>query len=258
MEERDFFEEKSEQRTHLLTCPHCGKADDYPLGWLVRRRKSGLAGGALTAAALAVCSEVAWANLITQTQTFGPAPTTWMHTFSFAGFDTSLGTLTQVSDTVTEQLSGTVSFVNNGPVPAFVFGNLINTGSKSLPGLSISLVSISNTVFAGPLAMGESSGPLDLAGTNSSSVAITSGLSSYEGASATVMGNAMDTSMNTFASSTGTATATVNNMGEITDVLVYTFTPPFSAPEPSTLAVLSGGLVGVFLTYKRRRSRRIT
>src|SRR5271167_4995610 len=25
MEERDFFEEKTEQRKHTLTCPHCGK-----------------------------------------------------------------------------------------------------------------------------------------------------------------------------------------------------------------------------------------
>ena len=31
MEERDFFEEKSEQRKHTLTCPHCGKAEEYDL-----------------------------------------------------------------------------------------------------------------------------------------------------------------------------------------------------------------------------------
>lgn len=46
MEERDFFDEKPEQRTHLLTCPHCGKADDYQLGWLVRRKKAQLGRGA--------------------------------------------------------------------------------------------------------------------------------------------------------------------------------------------------------------------
>jgi hypothetical protein len=42
MEERDFFDEKAEQRNHLLTCPHCGKADEYPLGWLVRRKKNSI------------------------------------------------------------------------------------------------------------------------------------------------------------------------------------------------------------------------
>jgi hypothetical protein len=42
MDERDFFDEKAEQRNHMLTCPHCGKADEYQLGWLVRRKKAGL------------------------------------------------------------------------------------------------------------------------------------------------------------------------------------------------------------------------
>jgi hypothetical protein len=42
MEERDFFDERPEQRTHTLTCPHCGKADEYPVSWLVRRKKAGL------------------------------------------------------------------------------------------------------------------------------------------------------------------------------------------------------------------------
>jgi hypothetical protein len=42
MEERDFFDEKPETRTHTLTCPHCGKADEYQIGWLVRRKKAAL------------------------------------------------------------------------------------------------------------------------------------------------------------------------------------------------------------------------
>ncbi len=46
MEERDFFDERPEQRTHTLTCPHCGKADEYQLGWLVRRKKNQLGRGA--------------------------------------------------------------------------------------------------------------------------------------------------------------------------------------------------------------------
>lgn len=42
MEERDFFIEQNEQRTHMLSCPHCGKADEYQLSWLVRRKRDGL------------------------------------------------------------------------------------------------------------------------------------------------------------------------------------------------------------------------
>ena len=46
MEEREFFDEKPEKRTHPLTCPHCGKAENYELGWLVRRKKTSLPGRA--------------------------------------------------------------------------------------------------------------------------------------------------------------------------------------------------------------------
>jgi hypothetical protein len=42
MEERDFFDERQEQRNHTLTCPNCGKADEYQVGWLVRRKKAQL------------------------------------------------------------------------------------------------------------------------------------------------------------------------------------------------------------------------
>ena len=46
MEERDFFDERPEQRTHVMTCPHCGQQGDYELSWLVRRKKAQLPRGA--------------------------------------------------------------------------------------------------------------------------------------------------------------------------------------------------------------------
>ncbi|HUZ95973.1 MAG TPA: hypothetical protein VMU57_13780 [Edaphobacter sp.] len=46
MEERDFFDERPEQRTHMMTCPHCGQQEEYQLSWLVRRKKSQLPRGA--------------------------------------------------------------------------------------------------------------------------------------------------------------------------------------------------------------------
>lgn len=39
MDEREFFDEISQTRNHVLTCPHCQHTDDYALGWLVRRKK---------------------------------------------------------------------------------------------------------------------------------------------------------------------------------------------------------------------------
>ena len=40
MEERDFFEEKPENETHTISCPHCGKPGEYQIGWLVRRKQA--------------------------------------------------------------------------------------------------------------------------------------------------------------------------------------------------------------------------
>ena len=42
MEEREFFDEKAEQRTHTLVYPHCGQAQEYEISWLVRRKKAQL------------------------------------------------------------------------------------------------------------------------------------------------------------------------------------------------------------------------
>jgi hypothetical protein len=39
MEERDFFIETTEQRSHNLTCPKCGQAAEYKVTWIVRRKR---------------------------------------------------------------------------------------------------------------------------------------------------------------------------------------------------------------------------
>ncbi len=42
MEERDFFTETEEQHPAKLMCPSCRQAEEYPLRWIVRRKKSSL------------------------------------------------------------------------------------------------------------------------------------------------------------------------------------------------------------------------
>jgi hypothetical protein len=42
MEEREFFNETTESRTHTLTCPKCGQAGEYKVTWVVRRKKAQL------------------------------------------------------------------------------------------------------------------------------------------------------------------------------------------------------------------------
>lgn len=46
MEERDFFDERSEKKTATLNCPHCHQSADYELLWLVRTKKRQLPGRA--------------------------------------------------------------------------------------------------------------------------------------------------------------------------------------------------------------------
>jgi sarcosine oxidase delta subunit len=46
MEEREFFDERTEQKTHTLKCPHCGQAGEYELNWLVRRKRAQVPRGA--------------------------------------------------------------------------------------------------------------------------------------------------------------------------------------------------------------------
>jgi len=46
MEERDFFNETTEERTHTLTCPKCGQSGEYKVAWVVRRKRAQLPRGA--------------------------------------------------------------------------------------------------------------------------------------------------------------------------------------------------------------------
>ena len=46
MEERDFFDERTEPRTHMLVCGKCGVGAEYQLNWIVRRKKKQLSGRA--------------------------------------------------------------------------------------------------------------------------------------------------------------------------------------------------------------------
>jgi len=46
MDEREFFNETTEQRTHSLTCPKCGQAAEYKVTWMVRRKRAQVPRGA--------------------------------------------------------------------------------------------------------------------------------------------------------------------------------------------------------------------
>jgi hypothetical protein len=39
MDERDFYDERTELKTHTLTCPNCSQANEYQVNWLVRIKR---------------------------------------------------------------------------------------------------------------------------------------------------------------------------------------------------------------------------
>jgi hypothetical protein len=46
MDERQFFNEKTETQTQSLNCPSCKQVGEYPIRWLRRTRKPSLPPGA--------------------------------------------------------------------------------------------------------------------------------------------------------------------------------------------------------------------
>ena len=46
MDERGFYDERQEKRTHSLNCPHCHQAAEYEVTWVVRTKKRQLSGRA--------------------------------------------------------------------------------------------------------------------------------------------------------------------------------------------------------------------
>jgi sarcosine oxidase delta subunit len=39
MDEREFFDERTEKKTASLNCPHCQQSAEYEITWLVRTKK---------------------------------------------------------------------------------------------------------------------------------------------------------------------------------------------------------------------------
>jgi hypothetical protein len=46
MEEREFFDERTEQKKATLSCPHCQQPAEYDVTWIVRTKKRQLLGRA--------------------------------------------------------------------------------------------------------------------------------------------------------------------------------------------------------------------
>jgi len=171
-------------------------------------------------------------STITQTASFGPTATDWgtpdAVSLHFTGFNTSLGTLTAVSVSVTEKATGTVQNTNTGPNSTIVTSKIINSWDVFLPFILDGTYDINGTTRSNPasdsLAAG-ATGPMhSVTGSSSESVSSVAGypLNAYE---RPFVMTADDFGSVFVHGNNNLGTANYQDFGMITAMVTYTYTP---------------------------------
>jgi hypothetical protein len=219
----------------------------------------------LTTGALMACSGAAAGNTITQTFTFGPAAVSFNHTISFNPFNSALGTLTGVTSTITETLSGSfnVTYPSSG-TGTVIFGVMLgHQATFSTPDLTSTVFDESKSVVV-DLTPDESTGLVTLSATGSATntaqtgalpdfvVSVPIQFQAQIGDGEYILGLPGDT----VPASVGGDAAVVDD-GTVTEQLVYTYTPvtPTTVPEPGSLAIIGSAVSALgFLRWRKRKT----
>ena len=211
----------------------------------------------LTAAAVIACARAASATMITQTFSFGPKTVAWTMTHIFNGFNPALGTLTAVTETITESHGGSVTATNHSTsssnTGSFSFTNIATVTLPVTGNLASLFVPVLQVKSFNLPPSGTSTMPLSGSGsrTGTATSAFTN-LTPFEGPlKATI--NDVPHSFGSGASITYSRTPV---MGTVTDKLVFTYTPAVAVPEPGSLAsFFAGALASLAFLWRRKRAR---
>ena len=212
-----------------------------------------LIGKTVLAGALLLGSvQMASANVTTQQDAFGPSPTSWTANLNFRGFNPSLGTLTSVTVTVEEVLTGSATVTNNSANPASGSISITDTATVSLPGTLLPVITgdtaSTNTLTVNP---GSTVGPVAVANNATNFETIAANLSGFE---SPWVSTASDSS--TIAANFGTANVLVggSSLGKVIATVDYTYATAGSpVAEPVSMAMLASGLLSLGMVRRRRR-----
>ncbi len=211
-------------------------------------------------AALAVATISGGAFAQSQTINFGPYTNSLVHSFNYAKFDPSLGTLTEVTETLLVNGTLTARVIDgNGGGDHYSNFAIDSSATASITSTALTATSsVSSATFAGvtttvinpetPTVVSNSSTTHLFSGLSGfiGPGTVTDGLSVSLGSVATLSGNDID--------NVGLGFGGTQSLGGSVTI-VYTYTPAVAhTPEPGSVALLLAGGTTAFAGLRRRRS----